>query len=63
MPSQKNITASTSGYSFEFVSEQLTDEFQCDICLGKGKKAYEVKRSDGEIMKVGEGCLRKYCRL
>ena len=40
MPNQKNITASTSGYSFEFVSEQPTiyDEFQCDICLGKGKK-------------------------
>ena len=63
MPSRKNIHKMTDGYSFAFVSENIVEgNFQCTICLGKGKYAYVLKRNDGDEIKAGKDCL-KHCGL
>jgi len=63
MPSYRNIAEVTDGYTFEFVSKTpVKGAFRC-ICHGKeGYSAYEVKRDDGQIYKVGKDCL-KHCGL
>ena len=58
---QESIDKYISGHDFELVSQKpVAGEFKCVICLGKGKNAYELKREDGEKIKVGKGCLKQH---